>query len=212
MKERTRRGISVTAEGEATVAPDLAVVTFAVTGQGKELAPTRDDVTVRSSVVLAALREVDVADADLQAPDVSISPEYDYRKGQKLIGYRVARLMTVRVRDLSRLGQVLDGVVSAGANEVHGAQMSASDPSAAEHQALEKAFAAARAKAEVLAAAAGVKLGGVIRIEEEPSLGVGPVPRMRAMAAMAEDAGAPTEVATGELTVTRRIRAWFSIE
>jgi uncharacterized protein len=212
MKDQMRRGISVTAEGEATVAPDLAVVMFAVTGQGKDLAPTRDDVTVRSSVVLATLRELGVADADLQAPDVSISPEYDYRKGQKLIGYRVARQMTVKCRDLSRLGEVLDGVVSAGANEVHGAQMSASDPSSAEHQALGKAFAAARAKAEVLAAAAGAKLGGVVRIEEDPGAGVGPMPRIRTMAAMAEDVGTPTEVATGELTVTRRIRAWFAIE
>jgi hypothetical protein len=107
---------------------------------------------------------------------------------------------------------VLDGVVTAGANEVHGAQMSASDPSAAEHQALKAAFAAARAKADVLATAAGVKLGGVTRVEEEPGGGVGPMPRMRAMAAVAEDAGGPTEVATGELTVTRRVRAWFAIE
>ena len=207
MKDRARRGISVTAEGEGTLAPDLALITFAVSGQGKDLAPTKEDVAVRSSVVLATLRELGVAETDIHAPDVSISPEYDYRKGQKLIGYRVARQMTVKVRDLTRLGEVLDGVVTAGANEVHGAQMSASDPSAADHQALGKAFAAARAKAEVLAAAAGAKLGAVSRIEEETGTGIGPMPRMRAIAAMAEDVGAPTEVTTGEVTVTRRIRA-----
>jgi uncharacterized protein len=212
MKDQPRRVISVFAEGEASVAPDLALVTFAVTGQGKDLAPTKEDVTVRSSAVLATLRALSVADADVQAPDVSISPEYDYRKGQKLVGYRVARQMTVKVRDLTRLGDVLDGVVTAGANEVQGAQMSASDPSAAEHKALEAAFAAARAKADVLAVAARVKLSEVARIEEEPGVGVGPMPRMRAMAAIAEDVGAPTEVATGELTVTRRIRVWFAIE
>lgn len=212
MKEQIRRAISVTAEGEATVAPDLALVIFAVSGQGKDLGPTRDDVAVRSSVVLATLRELGVAEADLHAPDVSISPEYDYRKGQKLIGYRVTRQMTVKVRDLNRLGEVLDGVVAAGANEVRGAEMSASDPSAAEHRALVAAFAAARAKAEALATAAGVTLGAVARIEEEEGAGVGPVPRMRAMTAMAEGVGTPTEVATGDLTVTRRVRAWFAID
>jgi hypothetical protein len=212
MKDEARRGISVSAEGEATVAPDLALVTFAVSGQGKELAPTRDEVTARSSAVLAALRKLSVADADIQAPDVAISPEYDYRKGQKLVGYRVARQMMVKVRDLSRLGEVLDGVVTAGANEVHGAQMSASDPSAAEHRALEAAFAAARAKAEALAAAAGVTLAGVSRIEEAPGPGVGPMPRMLGMAAMAEAADVSTEVAAGDLTVTRHIRVWFAIE
>lgn len=207
----TKRWISVSAQGEASVAPDLAVVSFAVTGSGKELGPTRDDVNARSSAVLAKVRELGVADADLHAPDVNIQPEYDYRRGQRLTGYRVARQMTARVRDLDRLGAVLDGLVGAGANEVQGAEMTAADPSAAEHAALEAAVAAARAKAEILAAAAGVTLGQVARIEEEGVPGVGPLPKFRAMAAMAESADVPTEVAAGDLTVTRRIRAWFGI-
>jgi len=205
-----KRLISVTGQGEASVAPDLAVVSFAVTGMDKELAPTRDDVNTRSSAVLAKLRELGIADADLQAPDVSIQPEYDYRKGQRLIGYRVTRQMTAKVRDLVTLGDVLDGLVGAGANEVHGAQMTAADPSAAEHRALEAAVVAARAKAEVLAAAAGVALGAVARIEEEGSA-ASPLPKFRAMGAMAESADMQTEVAAGDLTVTRRIRAWFGI-
>ena len=135
------RSISVTAEGEASVAPDLAIVSFAVSGDGKELAPTTDDVNTRSSSVLARLREVGLADADINAPDVSVHPQYDYRKGQRLTGYRVARHMTARVRDLERLGAVLDGIVAAGANEVHGAQMTSSDPSASEHEALRLAVA-----------------------------------------------------------------------
>jgi uncharacterized protein len=206
-----RRGISVSAEGEASVAPDLAIVSLAVSGEGKELSPTRDDVNKRSSAVLAKARELEIADGDITAPDVGIHPQYDYRKGQRLTGYRVSRQMTVKVRDLDRLGDVLDGVVGAGANEVFGAQMSAEDPSAAEHAALASAVAAARAKAEVLATAAGVKLGAVARIEEEADYGGPPMPKMRMMTAMAESADAGTEVATGDLTVTRRIRAWFEL-
>jgi uncharacterized protein YggE len=205
------RWISVVASGESSVAPDLAIVSFAVTDSGKELAPTRDDVNKRSSKVLASLRELGVVEGDLNAPDVGIHPEYDYRKGQRLTGYRVVRQMTAKVRDLDRLGDVLDWLVSAGANEVHGAQMSASDPSAAEHEALRAAVTAARAKAEAVADAAGVSLGGLVRVEEEPGHGP-PMPRMQMMAAgaMAEDAS--TEVAAGDLTVTRQVRAWFSIE
>ena len=112
-----KRWISVTAEGEATVAPDLAIVTFAVSGDGKELATTRDDVNRRASDVLARLRKLGVADGDLNAPEVAIHPQYDYRKGQKLIGYRVTRQMTAKVRSLESLGGVLDGIVAAGANE-----------------------------------------------------------------------------------------------
>jgi uncharacterized protein YggE len=205
-----RRWISVSAQGEATVAPDMAIVSFAVTGDGKRLGPTRDDVNARSSAVLARLRELEIAAGDIDAPDVGIHPQYDYRKGQRLTGYRVMRQMTAKVRDLDRLGDVLDALVTAGANEVHGAQMSAADPSAAEHAALEAAVTAARAKAEVVAAAAGAKLGPVTRIEEEAGMGGIPMPKMRMMA-MAEAGDASTEVAAGELTVTRAIRAWFAL-
>jgi uncharacterized protein YggE len=201
--------ISVTATGEASVAPDLALVTFIVSASGRELPPLRDEVITRGSAVLARLRELEVPESDLNAPDLTIQPEYDYSRGQRLVGYRVARQMTVRVRDLERLGAVLDGIVDAGANEVQGAQMSTSDPSAAEHAALASAVEAARAKAKALASAAGVTLGRVSRIEEEPGFGDGPMPMFRAAA---ESAAAATEVVTGELTVSRRIRAWFSID
>jgi uncharacterized protein YggE len=88
--------------------------------------------------------------------------------------------------------------------------MSAADPSAAEHAALEAAVAAARAKAEVIAAAAGVRLGAVRRIEEEADGGP-PMPKI-GMMRLAEAADAGTEVAAGDLMVTRRIRAGFSTE
>ena len=202
------RWISVVATGEATVAPDLAVVSFAVSGSGKRLGPARDDVSARSSSVLARLRDLGVADGDLNAPDVAIHPEYDFRKGQRLTGYRAVRQMTAKVRDLDRLGEVLDALVAAGANEVHGAQMSAADPSAAEHEALRAAMSAARAKAEALADAGGATLGALARVEEEHTGGV-PMPRMRMMGAMEMAADVPTEVAAGDLTVTRQIRAWF---
>lgn len=206
-----KRWIAVSGEGEATVAPDMAVVAMAVSAKGRELAPTRDDVNTRTSAVLARLRELGVADADLQAPDVEIHPEYDYpRDAQKLTGYRVSRSITARVRVLDALGGVLDGVSAAGANEVHGARMEASDPSASEHAALAAAVASARASAEAIATAAGVALGGVIRVEEAERMDL-PRGAMR-MSAMAESADLPTEVATGELSVRRTVRARFAIE
>jgi uncharacterized protein YggE len=205
------RWISVSGEGEATVAPDMAVVSLAVSAKGTDLAPTRDDVNTRTSAVLAGLRELGVADADLRAPDVEIHPEYDYRRdAQKLVGYRVSRTVTARVRSLEMLGGVLDAVSAAGANEVHGARMAASDPSAAEHAALTSAVEAARASADAIARATGVTLGDVIRVEEAERTEL-PRGAMR-MAAMAESADVPTEVAAGELTVHRAVRAWFAIE
>ena len=206
-----KRWISVSGDGEATVAPDMAVVTMAVSAKGKDLGPTRDDVNTRTSSVLERLRELGVADADLQAPDVEIHPEYDYRRdGQKLIGYRVSRTLTARVRALDTLGEVLEAISAAGANEVHGARMAASDPSGEEHAALAAAVEAARASAEAIANAAGVTLGDVIRVEEAERIEM-PRGAIR-MAAMAESADVPTEVAAGELTVRRVVRARFAID
>ena len=209
MSEPLERWICVSASGEALVAPDLALVRFAVSDSGKDLGAVRGAVNDRASAVLARVRDLGVADGDLRAPDVQIHPEYDYRHGQKLVGYRVVRRMTVRVRDLDRLGNVLDGIVAAGANEVHGAEMNASDPSAADHAALVSAVASARARAAAIAEAAGVALGEVVRVEEGEGAGIGqpPIGMMRT----AESADVPTELAAGDLTVTRHIRAWFSI-
>jgi uncharacterized protein len=205
----TEHAISVTGTGEATYAADVATVSLAVSARGKDLAALREDVSRRASAVLAALRELGIAEPDFNAPDLTLQPEYDYRHGQRLTGYRAARQLGVRVRDLERLGNVLDATLAAGADEVHGVQMAAADPSAAEHAALAKAVAAARAKAEVLAQAAGISLSGVARIEEEQAFDA-PMPMFRA-AAIETAADAPTEVVAGPLTVTRRVRVWFAI-
>ena len=210
MTDPAGRWISVVAEGEASVAPDMAVVSMTVSAKGRDLAATRDDVNRRTSQVLTVLRKLGLGDADITAPDIGIHPEYDYRRdAQKLVGYLVTRSVSARVRNLDGLGEVLDTVVAAGANELHGVEMRASEPAAAEHEALRVAVNAARAKAEAIAGGAGVTLGALARVDEEPDRG-GPIPKMRMMAA-AESADVPTEVATGALTVTRRIRAWFEI-
>jgi uncharacterized protein YggE len=203
------RRISVVASGESSVAPDVALVSLSVSANGRKLDGPRDHVNRRTSAVLAALRDLEIADLDLEAAGLSIQPEYDHARGVRLVGYRVSRRVTARIRDLDRLGSALDAVVAAGANEVHGVQMSASDSSAAEHEALRAAVSAARAKAAAIADEAGVALGPLIEVDEEPDQHGPPIPRVRAMAM--ETAGVPTEVAAGELTVTRRIRASFEI-
>ena len=204
------RWISVGAEGEAAIAPDLAEVMLGVSASDRKLDKAQIDVNARTSAVLSRLRELGVGEPDLAARGVSVQPMYDPKDGRRIAGYHVGRRVTARVRDLERLGDVLDGVVAAGANEVHGVEMSALDTSAPEHEALRRAVAAAHAKAEAIAAAAGIGLGKLVRLEEEGGVPVQPFPRARMAMAM-EAAGTPTEVVAGELTITRRIRAWFDV-
>ncbi|HEX9635403.1 MAG TPA: SIMPL domain-containing protein [Candidatus Limnocylindria bacterium] len=203
---------AVVASGEATVrrVPDLAVVSLSVTVEDRKPAAARDEANRRASAILTRLRELGLPDADVQAPSLVVQPRYDYsRGGGKVTGFEAARPMTIRVGDIDLLGTILDELVGGGATRVHGTSMELADPDAASREALAGAVAAARGRAEALASAAGVGLGEPLRIEEEE--GGMPVPRGMVMLRAASTEAAPTEIATGEVEITARVRAWFAI-
>ena len=155
--------------GEATVrrVPDMAVVSLAVTVQDKDAARARDEANRRASAILERLRGQGLPDADVQAPSLTMHPTYDYSRGKpKITGYEASRPMTLRIRDISLLGPILDGMVDDGATQVHGTSMELAEPEAATREALTEAVAVARARAGALAEAAGLALGDPIRIEE----------------------------------------------
>ena len=204
---------AVVASGEATVrrVPDLAVVSLSVTVTDKRPASARDVANRRASAILARLRELGVPDADVQAPALTVHPTYDYSRGPaKVTGFEAARPMMIRVRDVELLGTILDELVVGGATRVHGTSMELSDREAASREALAGAVAAARGRAEALAAAAGLSLGEPLRIEEDVGEMPTPMPRMAMLRAAGTEA-APTEIAAGEVEITARVRAWFSM-
>jgi uncharacterized protein YggE len=210
--EATERGIVV--RGEATVrrVPDLAVVSLAVTVQDKDAGRARDEANRRASAILERLGAQGLAEADIQAPSLIVHPTYDYSRGKpKITGYEASRPMTLRIRDVSLLGAILDGLVDDGATQVHGTAMELAEPEAAAREALASAVAVARARAEALAQAAGLSLGDPIRIEEGGEPGPAPFPR-GAMMRLAADESAPTEVATGEIEISASVRVWFALD
>lgn len=211
MAGATERGIVV--RGEATVrrVPDMAVVSLAVTVQDKDAGLARDEANRRASAILERLRGQGLPDADVQAPSLTVHPTYDYSRGKpKLTGFEASRPMTLRIRDVSLLGPILDGLVDDGATQVHGTSMELAEPEAAAREALAEAVAVARARAAALAEAAGLALGEPIRIEEGGEAGVTPFPR-GVMLRMAADESAPTEVAAGEIEIPASVRVWFAL-
>lgn len=211
MAETTERGIVV--HGQATVrrVPDLAVVSLAVTVQDKDAGRARDEANRRASAILERLRGQGLPEADVQAPSLTVHPTYDYSRGKpKITGYEAARPITLRIKDISLLGPILDGLVDDGATQVHGTAMELAEPEAASRDALAQAVAVARARAEALAEAAGLALGEPIRIEEGGEAGPTPFPR-GAMMRMAADEAAPTEIAAGEIEISASIRVWFAL-
>ncbi len=166
--------ILVTGEGSVDVAPDMAVLVLSVM---REAPTAREALTANSaamSKVLDAMAGLGIAKRDLQTANFDIQPRYTYpqpgndaNSAPRLVGYTVRNSLTVRVRDIARVGEVLDTSVTLGVNEGGSIQFTNDDPSAAVTQARVKAVENALARARTLADAAGVKIGKVLEISEQ---------------------------------------------
>lgn len=204
--------ISVTGSGEATVAPDLAVITVGVTVQAGTAAEAMSQNSARQRQVIDALNARGITGRDIQTSNLSLSAVQDYsREGQPpvITGYQAGNMVTIRVRDLPQLGPVLDALVAAGANEIQGISFQRDDATGTEAEARRRAVDNARERAEVIAEAAGQRLGRLVALSDAPGNGPGPIPmRMRAMAA---DAGAAPPVEAGELSLSAQITGTWEL-
>jgi uncharacterized protein YggE len=196
------RTISVSGTGRVLVAPDLVDLRFGVTITAARIAKARSEAATAMTAVIAGLKGAGIADRDLQTSVVSVNPAYDYSGNTpKLVGYTVANLVAATLRDVARLGDAIDGALEAGATSIDRLAFGVSNQAEVEQEARTKAVADARAKADVLAAAAGVSITGVASIAE--SGGAVPYPaqfaEMKTMAA--RDASTPVEAGANEISI-----------
>ena len=201
-------GITVRGTGRVEAVPDMATLNLGVSSE----AGTAQEAMARNSdamaAVLARLREGGIAERDLQTSGLRLSPRYEPRPAQtapRVTGYVAQNLVTVRIRELDRIGAVLDAAVADGANTIHGLSFGVAEPQALEDEARREAVAAALRQAETLAEAAGVGLGGVRAMIEE---GGGGRPVMMEARMAAADA---VPIAEGEVTVEASVRMVFDI-
>lgn len=200
--------LTVTGEGQSTAQPDLATVSLGVSSRADTAAEAMSQNAAQQTKVIDALKGAGVEARDIQTSGLNLSPVIDYQDGQppKLTGYAAQNMVTVRVRDIAGLGPVLDKLVGAGANEINGIGFSREDMTEALDKARADAIADARHRAEVMAEAAGMRLGPLMSLSEAQIAG-GPQPMM--MAADAKRGGAPIEA--GELSVTANVTAVFAM-
>jgi uncharacterized protein len=161
--------VTVSGYGEVPAAPDKAVVTVSVQTNAADAAQAMDQNSQTMTAVIDRLKSEGIQDSMIETSNVSVMPNttYDPQTGeQKTQGYLAQNTITVTLRDLSLVGKVMAASTQAGANMVSGPVWSLSDNTEATKQALEKAVAAARSKAEALATATGVKVGDVLAINE----------------------------------------------
>jgi uncharacterized protein len=210
--------IMVSGEGEATAAPDMAVISLTVLREADTARAALNDNNKAMAEVLAAMKAAGIADKDLQTAGFSIQPRYvypDQSKSEpeqpKIAGYSVINTLSLRVRDLAKLGEIVDQAVTLGVNQGGDITFVKDDTSGLLEEARKKAMENAIAKAKTLTTAAGVTTGRILEISEQ-SFQPQPMPIMRAEMAMAKGASDAVPVAAGENAYRVNVNVTFEIK
>ena len=208
--QETNPGITVNGESVVSQAPDMATISLGVSKRAPSASEAMANTSEKVRGILAKLDTLQVAGLDRQTSGLYLRPVYDEqsRDGStsvQVVGYEAGNTVRVTVRDLTKLGLLMDMVVSEGANDFNGLQFGIRDNSQSLLEARKNAVADAIARATQLAEAAGVKLGDVISMSES-SQGFRPMEmRMSQMKSM------DTPIETGEVDVRVQVTVHFAI-
>ncbi|MDA7425868.1 SIMPL domain-containing protein [Thalassococcus lentus] len=200
--------LRVNGQGVVTAAPDMASLTLGVTERAKTAPEAMDAVSQSVSAILTRLKAAGISGADVQTSDLSLGPIWDNRSSgnrPEVSGFEASNRLTIRVRDLDRLGDVLGAALEDGANRMSGLRFGLTERRPLEDEARRAAVADALAKAQLYAEAAGVTLGPILSISEgfvsRPEPGI-------MMAARAES----VPVAAGETGISAQVQMVFALQ
>ncbi len=206
--------IVVSGEGQAAMRPDLALVSLAVLREAATAAEALSANSDAMAAVIAAMKAAGIADRDLQTAGIQINPRYNYvnkpdgTQEATLVAYQVTNTISVRVRDLTKTGEIIDQAVKLGVNQGGSITFTNEDPSSAMTDARKAAVADALAKARTLSEAAGTELGRVIEITEA-SFQQPPMPYYAKVTMEDARGGAPVEA--GENAYRVQVNVTFEL-
>ena len=203
--------ISVTGEATVSVAPDQAQIDGGVTSDARTAREASDANNAAMGKVLLALKGAGIEEKDYQTSRLSLQPQFATpskasERAQGILSFRASNRVTVKIRDVTKVANVIDVLVSAGANEIGGIHFTVTQASKVLDEAREKAIADARRKAEIYAKAAGVMLGAPLSISEESRPGAVPFRKM------AGGMAAAAPVAQGEETLAVTVSVSWAIK
>ena len=213
--------ISFSGTGEVFVKPDLALITFSVQNEAKSVAEAMSENTKKMNAVIDSIKKQGVQDKDLKTASFNISPRYEWRQieclsypcpsGERiLVGYEVYQSLRVKIRDLEKVGSIIQSATDMGANDVSGLQFTIENEDELKSQARKQAIDEAKSKAKELTSQLGVDLGRITNFSESGSWPV-PMPYFSMEKAAVGGAEAP-QIQTGEnkievtVTITYEIR------
>ena len=207
--------IVVMGEGESAAAPDMALLSLSVMREAKTAREALDANNGAMAAVIAAMQAFGIAERDLQTAGIQITPRYNFTnrpdgaQDAELVAYQVTNTLSVRIRDLSKTGEILDKSVTLGVNQGGGISFTKEDPSAVITEARKKAVADAIAKAKTLSEAAGVKLGRVLEISD---LSFAPPPGPMLSKARTFDSAEAVPVQAGENAYKVQVNVTFELK
>jgi hypothetical protein len=206
--------IVVIGEGSVTAAPDYASIRSGVTMRAKTAKDATDATSKAMTAMIAALTAAGIQQKDIQTSRLSLNPVYESpepRSPAKLTGYSAANQVVITIRQLDKVGDILDHLIAAGATDAGSIEFLHNDLSKTLDRAREAAVADARRKAELYAHAAGQNLGAVAFITEDSNIAPPLFKTVRALAAPGMLAGAPPPVSVGEDKLRVSITVGFDL-
>ena len=202
--------LSVSASAEATRVPDVASLSTGVVTQAADANAALKANSAQMNKVVAAIRAAGIAERDIQTSGININPQYRYAENQPptITGYQASNTVNIKVRDIAKLGEVLDALVASGANQVNGPSFEIDQPEAAYDEARQAALKKTQARAEMYAKSLGLRVRRIVSISEGGGFRP-PMPMMKAMAMDARAESAP--VAPGETTLSANLDVVFEL-
>lgn len=205
--------LDIVATGESRRVPDIAVVTAGVVTQAPSASAALTDNNRQMQAVFRALDAAGIEERDIQTSSISLNARYDYsdRSEPRLLGYTASNQLTVRFREIERAGTIIDALVGQGVNQINGPSLQIDAPEAAMDEARRDAITKARQRAELYAAAAGMRVVRIVAISEAGAARPPVVMAGRAMMMDAEQS-APLQIAAGEQRLTASVSVTFELQ
>jgi len=214
--EERPRTVSVSGQGEIQAEPDQAIVSLGVESRKPKLEDARAEVSKTVEAVLKLTRDLKINQKYVRATRISVQPEYNWdnnAKERNLIGYFVSRQVEVDLRDLDKLGTLLEKATDLGVNQIGDPSLESSKRRDLEREALAKAVQDARLNAEAVAKAAGARIGAPRTISASSGFTPPPRPMMvrKEMAMAADSGGAAHSYQGGQITFNGNVQVEYDL-
>jgi len=203
--------LSVSAQAESKRVPDVATISAGVVTQAVDANGAMRANAAQMDKVMAQIKAAGVAERDIQTSGVNLNPQYKYVENQNptIIGYQASNNVNLKIRDIGKLGKVLDSLVASGANQINGPSFEIDQPESAYDEARRAALDKAQARAQMYAKALGMHVRRIVSISEGGDFRP-PVPMPMMMRAQAK-AEADTAISPGETTLSVNLDVVFEL-